>query len=301
VCRYVVKFSDKDAVVQDRYAKAMEALEQKLAKMNDQKIDLAKAAAERERAKEMAKHEREAVRQADKAERDRVKEQEKADRAAAREAERVAREKKKEDELLTKQREAKYPIDDALLGAEFEEEAKATGVPLESLYKPLPEPTPIEDGALVAEEAALVDFLNVFGATLSVPKGLSTSRELRAMILRGGAELSDLYQALLEPSLEISVLGKGRNAARWRRVNAEATWPEVARRVLERKKAGAAGAAALGKRAWQNLSPGEHTLALRGLADLALNSEGLRSIIDGRLEAAAELRTVGGCTSCECS
>ena len=61
--------------------------------------------------------------------------------------------------------------------------------------------------------------------------------------------------------------------------------------MLERKKAGSAGAAALKLRPWQNLSPGEHTLALRGLADLALGSEALRSVIEARLEAAAELRT----------
>ena len=60
-------------------------------------------------------------------------------------------------------------------------------------------------------------------------KGLNSSKELRAMILRGGEELSNLYRALLEPSLEVGVMGKGRNAARWRRVNAESTWPEVAR------------------------------------------------------------------------
>jgi hypothetical protein len=279
--------------VEAKNAMAIVALEDKLAKLSDRKIDEANAAVERDRVKEAAKLGREATRQAEKAERDRIKEQDKADRAAAREAERLGREKVKEDERLAKEREAKYPIDDTLLAAEFEAEAAAAGVPVASLYTPLPEPTPMEDGALVAEEAALLDFLHVFGATLEVPKGLGScsAKDLRAVILGCGPKLGALYRALLAPSLEVSASGKGHNAARWRRVNADATWPEVVRRVLERKKAGAAGAAALGARAWQRLSPGEHTLALRGLADVALNSDGLRSVIEGRLEAAGELRT----------
>ena len=49
-----------------------------------------------------------------------MKEQGKQDRAAARDAETAGRHKKKEDERLAKEREAKYPIDDALLKLELE-------------------------------------------------------------------------------------------------------------------------------------------------------------------------------------
>jgi hypothetical protein len=52
------------------------------------------------------------------------------------------------------------------------EEAKEKGVKPEELsphpYRELPKPTPIADGALVADEAALADFFAVFGEFLGV-------------------------------------------------------------------------------------------------------------------------------------
>ena len=121
--------------------------------------------------KELAKVEREMQRKAEKAERDRVKEEEKASRAAAREALLAAQRKKKEEAILRKQREAKYPIDDDELAAEFAAEAAAKGVDVATLYEPLPVPVPVEDGPLVADEAALADFFKVFGENLNEPQG----------------------------------------------------------------------------------------------------------------------------------
>jgi len=57
----------------------------------------------------------------------------------------------------------------------------------------------------------------------------------------------------------------------------------VARRNIYKTLAAgawAAGADALGRLAWQNLTPGEHTLALRGLSDLALSSDRVRAVIE---------------------
>ena len=144
--------SDADPMV----IKAKLELEKQLAKLEGRKLDDAKAMVERERAKEAAKAQREAQRKAEKAERDRVKEEEKAAKAAAREAALAAARKKKEDEILRKQREAKYPIDDEELAAEFAKESAEKGIDAATLgYKPLPTPTPVEDGPTVADEAAL--------------------------------------------------------------------------------------------------------------------------------------------------
>ena len=277
--------------VDGKNAAAMQELEKKLAKLGGGKMDDAMAMVEKERMKELAKVEREMQRKAEKAERDRVKEEEKAARAAAREALLAAQRKKKEEEILRKQREAKYPIDDDELAAEFAAEAAAKGVDVATLYKPLPAPTPVEDGPLVADEAALADFFKVFGEDLNAPKGLGTSKGLRAVIVGCGDALADVYKSLLAPAMEIEVLGKGRSATKWRRVLSESTWPEIVRRVLERKKVGSAGAEALATRPWQQLSVGEHVLALRGLADLALGGEKPRANIAKRLEDAAALRT----------
>ena len=160
-------------------AKAMAELEAKLAKLEGKKMDEAKAAIEKERIKEMAKAEREAQRKAEKAERDRVKEEEKVARAAAREAEFAARRKQKEDAKKARQRELKYPIDDDALRTELLAEAAEKGIKPEELtphpYRELPKPTPIADGALVADEAALADFFEVFGETLGVPDTLNLS------------------------------------------------------------------------------------------------------------------------------
>ena len=277
-------------------AVALAALDQKLARMEGRKLDEAKATVEREAAKEREKREakeaREAQRKAEKAERDRAKDEEKRSRAAAREAERVALAKKKEDAIKHKQRLAKYPIPDVELAAEFEEEARAKNVSVESLgYKPLPTPAPVADSPFLADEAALADFLGVFGDALKTPKGVGTAAGVRA-VLRApdGDDLRALYRALLKPCMEQAVIGKGRNAMQWRRVLSDATWPEIARRVLERKKVGGAGAEALARAPWQNLSPAEHVLALRGLADLALGADKPRAIIAKRLEEAQALR-----------
>ena len=277
-------------------AVALAALDQKLARMEGRKLDEAKATVEREAAKEREKREakeaREAQRKAEKAERDRAKDEEKKSRAAAREAERAALAKKKEDAIKHKQRLAKYPIPDVELAAEFEEEAAAKGVSVESLgYKPLPTPAPVADAPFLADEAALADFLGVFGDALKTPKGAGTAAGVRAVLRApGGDDLRALYRALLKPCMEQAVIGKGRNALQWRRVLSDAMWPEIARRVLERKKVGGAGAEALARAPWQSLSPGEHVLALRGLADLALGADKPRAIIAKRLEEAQALR-----------
>jgi hypothetical protein len=168
-------------------------------------------------------------------------EQGKQDRAAARDADTAERHKKKEDERLAKEREAKYPIDDALLKLELVEEARSSGVPIDELLKPLPEPAALEDGPLVAEEAALAEFLQVFGQVIDAPKSTGTSQGLRAVIVGCGPQLVELYQSLLECAMEPGVSGKGRAVARWRRVLAEATWPEVVRLVLARSGSKAAG------------------------------------------------------------
>ena len=170
----------------------------------------------------MAKAEREAQRKAEKAERDRVKEEEKAARAAAREAEFAARRKQKEDAKKARQRELKYPIDDDTLRTELLAEAAEKGIKPEELtphpYRELPKPTPIADGALVADEAALADFFEVFGETLGVSATLNTAEGVRKVIVGCGKELMDLYGCLLRPTLEVSVVGKSRNAARWKRI-----------------------------------------------------------------------------------
>ena len=291
--------SDADPMV----IKAKLELEKQLAKLEGRKLDDAKAMVERERAKEAAKAQREAQRKAEKAERDRVKEEEKAAKAAAREAALAAARKKKEDEILRKQREAKYPIDDEELAAEFAKESAEKGVDAATLgYKPLPTPTPVEDGPMVADEAALADFFSVFAEALKAPKGMGTTKGLLAVISACGNDLANAYKAFMVPIFEIPattpgivplepVIGRGRNAAKWRRVMSDATWPEIVRRILERKKTGGAGAAALAERPWQELSVGEHVQALRGLADLALGGEKLRAIISKRLDDAAALRT----------
>jgi hypothetical protein len=277
-------------------AVALAALDQKLARMEGRKLDEAKATVEREAAKEREKREakeaREAQRKAEKAERDRAKDEEKKSRAAAREAERAALAKKKEDAIKHKQRLAKYPIPDVELAAEFEEEARLKNVSVESLgYKPLPTPAPVADSPFLADEAALADFLGVFGDALKTPKGVGTAAGVRA-VLRAPEkdDLRALYRALLKACMEQAVIGKGRNVLQWRRVLSDATWPEIARRVLERKKVGGAGAEALARAPWQSLSPAEHVLALRGLADLALGADKPRAIIAKRLEEAQALR-----------
>ena len=278
-------------------AKAMAELEAKLAKLEGKKMDEAKAAIEKERIKEMAKAEREAQRKAEKAERDRVKEEEKVARAAAREAEFAARRKQKEDAKKARQRELKYPIDDDTLRTELLAEAAEKGIKPEELtphpYRELPKPTPIADGALVADEAALADFFEVFGETLGVPDTLNTAEGVRKVIVGCGKELMDLYGCLLRPTLEVSVVGKSRNAARWKRVLSDATWPEVVRQVLKRKKCGKTGVEALGKRPWNDLSPGEHTHALLALSDLCLNSVEyqIKPMIDTRMAAAHKLKS----------
>jgi len=279
-------------------ARRMAEIDIKLALIDGKKVTEFKAQGEKEIAKEKAKIERLAKMQAEKAERDRIKEEEKAQRAAAREAERLEREKKKEDERLAKERAMKYPIDDDLLRAEFEEEAAKKNVSVDELYPPLPTPKPVEHGVEMADEAALTDFLHVFGETLGAPlrggdshKDRVTVKKVKDLIVACGEDLESLYNVLLDGAMEIAVIGKGRNAAKWRRVLGDATWPEVVRRVLEKKHAGGHGVAALGKKAWANLSVHEHVLALRGLSDLALGSEAVRSIIDWRLEEAAKLRT----------
>ena len=281
----------------EKNAKAMAELEAKLAKLEGKKMDEAKAAIEKERVKELAKAEREAQRKAEKAERDRVKEEEKAARAAAREAEFAARRKKKEDAKKARQREYQYPIDDEKLRVQLLEEAKEKGIKPEELsphpYRELPKPTPIADGALVADEAALADFFAVFGEFLGVSPNLHTAEGLREVIVGCGKELVDLYGCLLRPSLEVSVVGKSRNALRWKRVLADATWPEVVRQVLKRKKCGGTGVEALGRRPWNDLSPGEHTHALLALSDLCLSSVEykVKPTIDSRMTAAHKLKS----------
>ena len=284
--------SDADPMV----IKAKLELEKQLAKLEGRKLDDAKAMVERERAKEAAKAQREAQRKAEKAERDRVKEEEKAAKAAAREAALAAARKKKEDEILRKQREAKYPIDDEELAAEFAKESAEKGVDAATLgYKPLPTPTPVEDGPMVADEAALADFFSVFAEALKAPKGMGTTKGLLAVISACGNDLANAYKRVHGAHLRDPGHDPGhrpprarhrqrrRNAAKWRRVMSDATWPEIVRRILERKKTGGAGAAALAERPWQELSVGEHVQALRGLADLALGGEKLRAIISKRL------------------
>ena len=284
------KFDAKNAV-------ALAALDQKLAKMEGRKLDEAKATVEREAARERERREareaREAQRRAEKQQRDAKKEEEKRLRALAREDARLKLRKKKEDAIKHKQRLAKYPIPDVDLAAEFEEEAREKKCDVVSLgYKPLPVPTPVPDdeAPFLANEAALADFLNVFGDALRVPKGLGTVKGVHGVISGCGDDLVHLYRALLKPCMEIAVLGKGRNAQQWRRVASDATWPEIVRRVLERKKVGGAGCEALGRSPWQQLSVSEHVFALRGLADLALGGEKPRAIIAKRLEEAQALR-----------
>ena len=116
---------------------------------------------------------------------------------------------------------------------------------------------------------------------------------MREVIVGCGKELVDLYGCLLRPSLEVSVVGKSRNALRWKRVLADATWPEVVRQVLKRKKCGGTGVEALGRRPWNDLSPGEHTHALLALSDLCLSSVEykVKPTIDSRMTAAHKLKS----------
>ena len=213
---------------------AVAALDATLQKMEGKKLFEAVATVEREqqrdREKQLGKEQREAVRKAEKAERDRVKDAEKKGKAAQREAARLALLQKKDDAVKHKQRLAKYPVDDLDLKLEFELEAKEKGVSENSLgYKQLPVPTPVPYGPFLANEAALADFLNVFGEALRAPSKVSTVVGIRAVIVACGTDLVSLYRCLLKPCMELAVLGKGRDVTQWRRLVSDATWPEVVR------------------------------------------------------------------------
>ena len=167
--------------------------------------------AAKDREKQQAKEQREAQRKAEKAERDRVKDEEKRSKAKVREEASVKLKKKKEDAIKHKQKLAKYPVDDQELRVEFEQEATQKKLTCETLgYKQLPSPTLVKDGPFLANEAALADFLNVFGEALKTPKGVSTVKGIRTVISGAGEELRTLYLALLKPCMEVQVLGKGR-------------------------------------------------------------------------------------------
>ena len=152
--------------------------------------------------------------------------------------------KKKEDAIKHKQRLAKYPIPDVALAAEFEEEAAAKGVSVESLgYEPLPTPAVPFVLRSSPSDAALADLSGVFGDALKTPKGAGTAAGVRAVLRApGGDDLRALYRALLKPCMEQAVIGKGRNALQWRRVLSDAAVAEKCARVLERKKVAARGA-----------------------------------------------------------
>ena len=117
--------------------KAKLELEKQLAKLEGRKLDDAKAMVERERAKEARQGAaRGAAQGGEGGARSRQGGGEGGEAGGARRSS-LAAARKKEDEILRKQREAKYPIDDEELAAEFAKESAEKGVDAATLgYNP---------------------------------------------------------------------------------------------------------------------------------------------------------------------
>ena len=148
----------------------------------------------------MAKGERDAERARLIEEKNRLKEEEKAERAKQRETEKAERDKAKAEEKAAKEKAARYPLDDDILAVELAEESKETGVPLETLLKPIPAPVSLANWQVLSEEAFVAEFISVFGAGIQAPQGLTNVEGVNAMFEntpKSRSTLAELYLSII--------------------------------------------------------------------------------------------------------
>lgn len=275
-------------------------IDAKLTDLFGQKLAALESQIERERLKLMAKDEREAERARLQLEKQRLKDEERAEKAKQRELEKIEREKAKAAEKAAKEKAARYPLDDDVLAVELAEEAKETGVPFEKLLHPIPKPTALPDGQVLAEEAFVAEFMGVFGKDLQAPEGLVNAEGVSAMFEKNPksqSTLAELYLSVLYEALTPAASGPGRLVARLNRIVNNLNWPEVARTLILHGGEDAHGklavqvASKLSKTTWDALSKADHLVLIRALADLALQGDKCRDIISSRMQQADVFRS----------
>jgi len=276
------------------------ALDEKMTQLFGQKLAAIENQIEREKLRLMAKGERDAERARLIEEKNRLKEEEKAERAKQRETEKAERDKAKAEEKAAKEKAARYPLDDDILAVELAEESKETGVPLETLLKPIPAPVSLANGQVLAEEAFVAEFISVFGAGIQAPQGLTNVEGVNAMFEntpKSRSTLAELYLSIIYEALAPAASGPGRFVARLNRIVNNLNWPEVARKLILHGGEEAHGkkavevATKLAKSTWDKLSNADHLVLLRALADLALQGDVCRDIISSRMQQADIFRS----------
>lgn len=295
---------DKAAATEDEAKNAIGEkitdLDNKLTDIFGQKLAALESQIEREKLKLMAKGERDAERARLMEEKHRLKEEEKAERARQREIEKAERDKAKAEEKAAKEKAARYPLDDDILAVELAEEAKETGVPLETLLHPIPKPVPLPNGQVLAEEAFVAEFMSVFGTGLQAPGGLTNVEGVNNMFEKNPksrSTLAELYLSVLYEAISPSASGPGRFIARLNRILNNLNWPEVARQLILHGGEDAHGKAAtevakkLEKTTWDKLENADHLILIRALADLALEGDVCRDIITARMQQADVFRS----------
>ena len=295
---------DKAAAAEDEAKNAISEkitdLDNKLTAIFGQKLAALESQIEREKLKLMAKGERDAERARLMEEKQRLKEEEKAERARQREIEKAERDKAKAEEKAAKEKAARYPLDDDILAVELAEEAKETGVPLETLLHPIPKPVSLPNGQVLAEEAFVAEFMSVFGTGLQAPDGLTNVEGVNNMFEKNPksrSTLAELYLSVLYEAISPSASGPGRFIARLNRILNNLNWPEVARQLILHGGEDAHGKAAtevakkLEKTTWDELENADHLILIRALADLALEGDVCRDIITARMQQADVFRS----------
>ena len=295
---------EKASATDDEAKKAVDekivSLDEKVTELFGQKLAALENQIEREKLKLISKGERDAERARLMEEKARLKDEEKQERARQREIEKAEKEKAKAEEKAAKEKAARYPLDDDILALELAEEAKETGVPLETLLRPIPPPVAIPNGQVIAEEAFIAEFVSVFGAGLQCPEGLTNVEGVNAALennQKSRSVLAELYMSILYEALSPTASGPGRFVARLNRIVNNLNWPEVARMLILHGGESAHGSAAvavaskMAKTTWDQLTNAEHLIFLRALADLALEGDICRNIIAERISQADVFRS----------
>ena len=108
-------------------------------------------------------------------------------------------------------------------------------MPFEKLLHPIPKPTTLPDGQVLAEEAFVAEFMGVFGKELQAPEGLVNAEGVSAMFEKNPksqSTLAELYLSVLYEALTPAASGPGRLVARLNRIVNNLNWPEVARTLI---------------------------------------------------------------------
>ena len=228
--------SDADPMV----IKAKLELEKQLAKLEGRKLDDAKAMVERERAKEAAKAQREAQRKAEKAERDRVKEEEReresGEGGGARPRSRRRGKRRRMRFCASSARRSIRSTTRSSRRSSRRSRRRRASTRRRWGTSPSRRRRPWRTGRWSRTRQRSRIFFSVFAEALKAPKGMGTTKGLLAVISACGNDLANAYKAFMVPIFEIPattpgivplepVIGRGRNAAKWRRVMSDAAWP----------------------------------------------------------------------------